>query len=283
MAGVTHWPARLADAPPCLGGAVPGCVVIGAGPAGLTAAHELAKAGRDLPRPRERRRGRGPLAHEPLPRLRLRHRRAPLLHQGPLRPRALGGDPGRGVPAPPEALADLLSRPLLRLPAQAGERAARPRSAGGAAHRSQLAPGPAAPAPRGAHLRAVGLEPLRTPALRDLLQDLHREGLGHPVPGDQRRLGPPAHQEPRSGGGAEERVPRLRAAGQRDHQPDRGVPLPAPRTGSDVGGLRRTPRRARHEDRARGAGDGHPSRGGARRRAPGARRRTRSTRSRPST
>ena len=32
--------------------------------------------------------------------------------------------------------------------------------------------------------------------LRDLLQDLHREGLGHALLGDQRDLGGAAHQEP---------------------------------------------------------------------------------------
>ena len=56
-------------------------------------------------------------------------------------------------------------------------------------HRAQL-PALALLAPSGRReLRAVGHEPLRQAALRDLLQDLHREGLGHSLHRDPRRVG----------------------------------------------------------------------------------------------
>ena len=42
-------------------------------------------------------------------------------------------------------------------------------------------------------LRAVGHQPLRQAALRDLLQDLHGEGLGHPLHRDPRGMGGATH------------------------------------------------------------------------------------------
>ena len=45
---------------------------------------------------------------------------------------------------------------------------------------------------------ASGCEPVRRAAVLDLLQDLHREGVGHVVRRDLRRLGRAAHQGPRS-------------------------------------------------------------------------------------
>ena len=43
--------------------------------------------------------------------------------------------------------------------------------------------------------RAVGHEPVRQAPVRDLLQDVHREGLGSSVRRDPRRVGGPTHPE----------------------------------------------------------------------------------------
>ena len=58
----------------------------------------------------------------------------------------------------------------------------------------QLPQGPAPADPARAELRGLGRQPLRPPALRDLLQDLHREGLGHAHRRDLGRLGRAADQ-----------------------------------------------------------------------------------------
>ena len=86
---------------------------------------------------------------------------------------------------------------------------------------------------RDGDLRGLGQRPLRPPPLRALLQDLHGKGLGG---ADRRAAG--------GVGGAADRRPldRLGAAGgaagrRRDaEEPDRRVPLPAARPGADVGG-----------------------------------------------
>ena len=49
-----------------------------------------------------------------------------------------------------------------------------------------------------ADIPPVGAQPVRRAAVPDLLQDLHREGVGHVVRRDFRRLGGAAHQGPRS-------------------------------------------------------------------------------------
>ena len=48
-----------------------------------------------------------------------------------------------------------------------------------------------------AHLPRLGAQPVRRAAVPDFLQDLHREGVGHVVRRDFRRLGGAAHQGPR--------------------------------------------------------------------------------------
>ena len=58
----------------------------------------------------------------------------------------------------------------------------------------QLPEGPAAADPARAELRGLGRQPLRPAPLRDLLQDLHREGLGDAHERDLRRLGRAADQ-----------------------------------------------------------------------------------------
>ena len=55
----------------------------------------------------------------------------------------------------------------------------------------------ALPGGEGAHLPRVGAQPVRRTAVPDFLQDLHREGVGHVVRRDLRRLGGAAHQGPR--------------------------------------------------------------------------------------
>ena len=46
------------------------------------------------------------------------------------------------------------------------------------------------------HLPRLGRQPVRRAAVLDLLQDLHREGVGHELRRDLGRLGRPAHQGP---------------------------------------------------------------------------------------
>ena len=161
------------------GQAVRDVVVIGAGPAGLTAAYELGKRGGNLHRARVRRRGR---RHQPDRRARrvaLRHRRPPVLHQGPRGRGALARDPpGRRLPPAPAAEPHLLPRQVLRLPHPAAERPAEPRPGRGRSLRALL-PLDQGPAAEG-HIAARGLRrrQLRLAALPALLQDLQREGLG---------------------------------------------------------------------------------------------------------
>ena len=103
------------------------------------------------------------------------------------------------------AVAHSLQRQVLRLSAQGRQRAARPRPVERAADRAQL-PEVALPAvPGRRELRAVGHEPLRQAAVRDLLQDLHRKGLGHSLHGDPRRMGGAAHPGAVAGAGDSQR------------------------------------------------------------------------------
>ena len=164
---------------------------------------------------------------------------------------------GDDLLVPRAALAHLLPRALLRLPAQAGQRAPRPRPARVGPRARQLRALAALPDRGRTHLRRLGHQPLRPPAVRDLLQDLHREGLGHAVLRDQRGVGGAAHQEPRPEDGGEERGARPgHPRRRRRHEPHRAVPLPAPRPGHDVGAVPGHRRRARDRDApadARGA------------------------------
>ena len=186
---------------------------------------------------RDRVRGRGPGRRHRQDRgprrLPLRPRRPPLLHQvqGGQRPLARGDE--RGVPQAPAHVADLLERQVPRLPAQGHGRDPQARPGRAVALRPVLPVGRRqAQGPRG-ELRAVGLQPLRQAALRALLQDLHREGLGRPDDRAARRVGRAADQGPVVLLRRQGRV--LRQQGQQDQVADLRVPLPALRPGPDVG------------------------------------------------
>ena len=135
---------------------------------------------------------------------------------------------GERLPPPPAAVAHLLRRQVLPLPAASPGT----RCAGLGPWQSvlivlELPPLAALPLPRGGDLRAVGDQPLRPAALRDLLQDLHGEGLGHPLLRAEGRVGGAADQGPLAADGRCSSM--FLKPQQDDHDPDRGVRLPAPR------------------------------------------------------
>ena len=170
----------------------------------------------------------------------------------------------RPVAPAPAPVADLLQRPILQLPAQAGQRAVRPRPVAERAHRAQLPAVAALPPPARGHLRAVGDQPLRAAPVRDLLQDVHGEGLGHPLHGAEGGVGGAADQGPLAEDGLPEHVPQ---AEDDHHDADRGVRLSAPRPRHDVGGrqgCRRAGRRRRAHERGgrEDPPDGHEDRRG---------------------
>ena len=93
-----------------------------------------------------------------------------------------------------------------------------------------------------AELPRVGAQPVRREAVLDLLQDLHREGVGHVVRRDFRRLGRAAHQGTRPRRRGDERAeegaaPRAQAEGRRagGEDADRELRIPAQGPGHDVG------------------------------------------------
>ena len=98
-------------------------------------------------------------------------------------------------------------------------------------------------------LPRLGRQPVRRAAVLDLLQDLHREGVGHELRRDLGRLGRAAHQGPRPVDGDVARAAQLAAAGQegpghqgqrRGHQDaDRYLPVSAQGSRHDVGRRRR--------------------------------------------
>ena len=89
--------------------------------------------------------------------------------------------------------------------------------------------------------RGLGDQSVRRAALPHLLQDLHREGVGHELQGDLGRLGGPAHQGPVAEFGHPQRpLSQTPAQGfqEGDQDPDRYLPLSPQRPRHDVGNLR---------------------------------------------
>ena len=95
-------------------------------------------------------------------------------------------------------------------------------------------------------LPRVGAQPVRRAAVLDLLQDLHREGVGHVLRRDLGRLGGPAHQGPRPrrrrrSNALEARAQACSAPAQPGRRPgrqdaDRELPLSPQGPRHDVGG-----------------------------------------------
>ena len=179
-------------------------LVLGAGPAGLTAGYLLAKRGEPvivLEAVRQRRRPRADRGPRRLP---LRPRRPSLLHQepggrGPLagaarRPSCSCGGGSRastgagGSSTTRCALGDVVRKVGPAEVARSGASYA-------AAHLR--------PRPERRDLRGLGLAALRAAAVRALLPLLHREGLGRAHLRDPRRVGGAAHPRPVAVAGGE--------------------------------------------------------------------------------
>src|SRR5208282_454265 len=92
-----------------------------------------------------------------------------------------------------EALARLLQWSILQISPRTARCSAKSRTARGAAQSHQLFASPTPLAGPHQELRGLGGKRLRTPTLRNLLQNLYRKGMGHSVQSDQRRLGRTAH------------------------------------------------------------------------------------------
>ncbi len=222
-------------------------VVIGAGPAGLTAAYVLGRRGVTVHRARGRRRGRRHQPHRRARRLALRHRRPPLLHQGARRSRSCGTRSsarrtsscaprmsriyydGKYFDYPLKAFNALRNLGLIEAVLCVGSYALGPRAA---------AEGPG-------QLRGLGRRPLRLAPLPDLLQDLHREGLGHAGRARCRPTGPPSGSRTCRSFKAVINAAPAQAEPEGDHQPHRGVPVPQVRPRDDVGALHREGARRR--------------------------------------
>ena len=106
---------------------------------------------------------------------------------------------------------------------------------------------------QGGHVRAVGREPLRPLALQRVLQVLHREGLGRADVRDPRRLGGSAHQGPVVL--QRRQVGVLRQQGRQDQVAHLGVQLPPLRPRPDVGDDDRRHPQAGRPGAARAQGD----------------------------
>ena len=219
-------------------------VIIGAGPAGLTAAHELAKHGQSV------------VVLEADPtyvggisrtvtyngfRFDIGGHRffSKSREVEDLWTEILGPD----LAGPTTLLENLLPRRVLFLSFEALRRALQTRALGIYAVRVVIRQGAAPSHTRSQVVRGLGGQPVRTPPVQHLLQDLHGKGLGHELPGDIRRLGGTAHQGPFAGLRHQERAPAATPAqrpepGRQDL--DRHVPLSAPRPGHDVGSVRGT-------------------------------------------
>ena len=184
---------------------------------------------------------RGHLPDGRIQRFSVRYRRPPLLLEVEGSGRSVDRTARRRHARPAPQFADSLWRQVLLLSAAGGRGPEEPGARGGPAVRRQLRLGPRLSCPRPAVVRGLGLEPVRPPAVRHLLQDLHREGVGHELQGDLRRLGGAADQGAVAGKRDLERRHAPAAAEgsvEADQDTHRLVPLSAEGTGHDVGGRR---------------------------------------------
>ncbi len=184
--------------------------------------------------PRSRRHARRHLAHRAVQGLPLRHRRPPLLHQDRAGRGAVARDPRRRVHLGAAPVAHPLQRQVLRLPAQGRQRPGRARPDQRRAHLRQLPVVALPPLSGRRELRAVGHQPVRQAAFRDLLQDLHREGVGHSVHRDPGGMGGAAHPGAVARQGHPERH-RPQPPLERHQDAHQRVPVSAPRPRPDVG------------------------------------------------
>ena len=152
-------------------------------------------------------------------------------------------DPARRLARAAALVAHLLRRQVLRLPAEGRSRRCSSSASfeSRAVHRCPTLKAAAAPDREPEELRGLGPQPVRRAAVLDLLQDLHREGLGHELQRDLRRLGGPADQgavawRPPSSNALLARRGASRRTRRGDQDPDRHLPLPAQGPGHDVGG-----------------------------------------------
>jgi hypothetical protein len=169
------------------------------------------------------------------------HRGAPLPVEGPCRGAVLAGDAGRRPARASAVVAHLLPRAVPEVPAAVLRHAADAGAGRSDALRALLlARAPGADC-RSRHARRLADEPVRAAPLRDLLQELQREGLGHALLGDCCRLGGAAGAGPLAGGRGRRGVapPGAAPRGPPRHQDaGTGVQLSAPRPRHDVGGVR---------------------------------------------
>ncbi len=134
-----------------------GTAVLGAGPAGLTAAYVLALRGVPGDRLRGRRHRRRHRQDGRVQRLPLRSRRPPFLHEVRAGAAPVGGDARRRVARPAAALAHLLRREVPRVPAPGPGRRRPPRRPGvGAVLALVLSQPPFAVPPRDRDVRGLG-------------------------------------------------------------------------------------------------------------------------------
>ena len=181
-------------------------VVVGAGPAGMTAAYELAKRARSARSWRWTAWSGGIARTVEREGWRVRHRRASFLHKGARGRESVAGDPRTGgLPVAAQAEPDLLRGDLLQLSDPARKRSARSRTSRVDEVRTLIPLGAPASPEGSRHLRRLDREGIRVASLPKVLQGLHREGMGDTGGRDQGRLGETEDQEPDTGERDQER------------------------------------------------------------------------------
>ena len=173
--------------------------VIGAGPAGLTAAYLLTKQGISTtvieadPDLRRRHQPHGELQGLPV-----RHRRPSLLLEVEGGRRSVEGDPARRFHRRVRACrASTTTASTISYPLKAFEALGQPRRRRKRAVRAVVHVQAGVPEREARDFPRLGRQPVRRAAVLDLLQDLHREGVGHELRRNLGRLGRAAHQGPR--------------------------------------------------------------------------------------